>query len=311
MKVLVALGGNAILRRGEKGTAEEQMANVRATARHLVKIAAGGSRMAVTHGNGPQVGDILLKEEMTKDAFPPMPLDVCGAESQGMLGYMLHQGMESELRAAGLPTHVVSLVSQTVVDARDPAFSNPTKPVGPFYTEAEARGLRSERGWTLVNDAGRGFRRVVPSPEPLEIVESGVVRTLFEEGVVVISSGGGGVPVVREPDGTLRGVEAVLDKDRTAALLALTLKADVLLILTDVDAVYLDYGKPLARPIRTLNASEAEARLSDGQFPAGSMGPKIQSAVRFVRGGGKRAVIASLQLAERALDGEAGTTVVA
>lgn len=309
MKVLVALGGNAILRRGESGTAEEQVANVRATARQVVRLASRGERLAITHGNGPQVGDILLRDEMSKGAIPPMPLDVCGAESQGMLGYMLQQGLESELRAVGLKIPVVSLVSQTLVDPLDPAFSNPTKPVGPFYTEAEASRLGAERGWTMANDAGRGYRRVVASPEPLEIVEKEVVRELFQSGVMVVSSGGGGVPVVREPGGGLRGVEAVLDKDRTAALLAESLGVDLLLILTDVPAVYLDYGKSTARPIASMTAAEAERLLSDGQFAAGSMGPKIQSAARFVRACKGRAVITSLQLAVEAVSGKGGTSI--
>lgn len=307
MRVLVALGGNAILQRGEKGTAAEQLANVRTTAKQLVRIAAKGHRMAVTHGNGPQVGDIMLRDELAKDSLPPMPLDVCGAESQGMLGYMLQQGIESELRIAGLSAPVVSLVSQTIVDPLDPAFSNPTKPVGPFYTEAQAANLRAEHGWTVVNDAGRGYRRVVPSPEPVEIVEKDVVIRLFESGMIVISSGGGGVPVVRNPDGSLRGVEAVLDKDRTAALLASTLRVDLLLILTDVPAVYLDYGKPTARPVTSMTPADAETLLEAGQFPPGSMGPKIQSALRFVKRSSGRAVITSLERAEDALEGNAGT----
>ena len=309
MKLLIALGGNAILQRGEKGTAEEQLANVRASAKHVIKIVSKGHEVALTHGNGPQVGDILLRSEVAKDVVPPMPLDVCGAESQGMLGYMLQQGLESEARVAGLSKCVVSMVTQTLVDPQDVAFSNPTKPVGPFYEERESASLVANKGWKMVEDAGRGFRRVVPSPAPLEIVEGRVLKSLFDSGVLTISAGGGGVPVVREADGSLRGVEAVLDKDRTAALLASTLAVDTLLILTDVSAVYTDYGKPTARAVSTMSASEAEAYLGQGQFPAGSMGPKIESAVRFVRSGGSRAVISSLLQAEDALDGRAGTTI--
>lgn len=309
MKVLVALGGNAILQRGERGTAEQELGNVRATARHLARIVARGERIALTHGNGPQVGEILLQNEMTKDAFPPMPLDVCGAETQGMLGYMLQQSLEAELRLIGKYSPVVTVVSQTLVDPADPAFANPTKPVGPFYSKEEAARIGSGRGWKLVEDSGRGYRRVVPSPQPVEIVEKDVVTKLFDSGVIVVSSGGGGIPVVRRADGTLSGVEAVLDKDRTASLLATTLGVDALLMLTDVPAVYLDYGRTSARAVSAMSADEAEGYLASGQFPEGSMGPKVESAIRFVRRGGSKAVISSLENAERALAGESGTTI--
>src|SRR5580704_2020111 len=201
MKLLIALGGNAILRRGETGTAEEQMANVRVTARHLVKLLEAGDTMAITHGNGPQVGDILLKNELAKAVLPPMPLDVCGAESQGMIGYMLQQGLQDELDAAGLKLPVVTIVTRVLVDPRDRAFEKPTKPVGPFYTQAEASGLEEERGWRMTDDSGRGYRRVVPSPAPVEIMESKTIAELFESGTVVISAGGGGIPVIRDKRG--------------------------------------------------------------------------------------------------------------
>jgi carbamate kinase len=310
MKVLIALGGNAILRRGERGTAEEQMANVRVTAKHLVKLLEEGDRIAITHGNGPQVGDILLKNELAKATLPPMPLDVCGAESQGMIGYMLQQGLQDELDAAGLKLPVVTVVTRVLVDPGDPAFEKPTKPVGPFYTAVEASALREERGWHMVDDSGRGYRRVVPSPLPVEIMESKTIAELFGSGTVVVAAGGGGIPVIRDKSGMITGVEAVLDKDRTAALLGRLLQVETLLILTDVAEVYLDYSKPGERAIGKMTVEECKTFLEQGQFPTGSMGPKIESAVRFLESGGDRVIITSMEMAEEALAGKAGTTII-
>jgi len=239
-----------------------------------------------------------------------MPLDVCGAESQGMIGYMLQRALRSELESGGLKVAVVTIVSQTLVDADDPAFKNPTKPVGPFYSANEAKQLRESKGWHVVSDSGRGYRRVVPSPTPLDILEKETIIRLFETGTVVISVGGGGVPVIREKNGTIRGVEAVLDKDRTAALLAKTLGVETLLILTDVEKVFVNYGKPDQRALDRVTVQECKKYLSEGQFPEGSMGPKIESAVSFLSGSpGRRVVIASLEMAEEALKGTAGTTI--
>jgi carbamate kinase len=310
LKVLVSLGGNAILKHGQKGTAEEQAVNVQDTAKHLVALLRRGERIALTHGNGPQVGNILLQNEIARPTLPPMPLDVCGAESQGMIGYMLQRALRSELESGGLKVAVVTIVSQTLVDAEDPAFSNPTKPVGPFYSANEAKQLRESKGWHVVSDSGRGYRRVVPSPTPLDILEKETIIRLFETGAVVISVGGGGVPVIREKNGTIRGVEAVLDKDRTAALLAKTLRVETLLILTDVEKVFVNYGKPDQRALDRVTVQECKKYLSEGQFPEGSMGPKIESAVSFLSGSpGRRVVIASLEMAEEALKGTAGTTI--
>jgi carbamate kinase len=304
----VSLGGNAILKHGQKGTAEEQEANVQNTARHLATLLRKGERIAITHGNGPQVGNILLQNEIAKDKLPPMPLDVCGAESQGMIGYMLQRALRGELEGTKIP--VATIVSQTLVDAEDRAFKNPTKPVGPFYTATEAQQLRESKGWHIISDSGRGYRRVVPSPTPLDIIEKETIIRLFETGTVVISVGGGGVPVVREKNGRLRGVEAVLDKDRTAALLAKTLGVQTLLILTDVEKVYINYGKPDQRALDRMTAEDCRKYLAEGQFPEGSMGPKIQSVVSFLSDSPKgRVVIASLEMAEEALKGTAGTTI--
>ena len=310
MKVLVSLGGNAILKHGQKGTAEEQEMNVHNTAKHLAAILRRGERIAITHGNGPQVGNILLQNEIAKDTLPPMPLDVCGAESQGMIGYMLQRALRSELESAGQHIPVTTIVSQTLVDPKDPAFKNPTKPVGPFYTEKEARRLQESNGWHIISDSGRGYRRVVPSPTPLDILEKETIIRLFEAGTVVIGVGGGGVPVMRDKDGRLRGVEAVLDKDRTAALLGKILGVETLLILTDVEKVFINYGKPDQRAFDSMTVQECKKYLAEGQFPAGSMGPKIESAVSFLSGSsGGRVVIASLEKAEEALKGIAGTTI--
>jgi carbamate kinase len=310
MKVLVSLGGNAILKHGQKGTAEEQAVNVQNTAKHLAALLRRGERIAITHGNGPQVGNILLQNEIAKETLPPMPLDVCGAESQGMIGYMLQRALSSELESGGPNLPVTTIVSQTLVDAEDPAFKNPTKPVGPFYTSTEARQLRESKGWHIISDSGRGYRRVVPSPTPLDILEKETIIRLFETGTVVISVGGGGVPVIREKNGKLRGVEAVLDKDRTAALLAKILGVETLLILTDVERVFVNYGKPDQRALDRMTVQECRKYLAEGQFPAGSMGPKIESAVSFLAdSSGRKVGIASLEMAEEALKGNAGTTI--
>lgn len=286
-----------------------QFANVDAACRHLVEILRAGNSIAITHGNGPQVGDILLAGEMAKDVVEPMPLDVCGAESQGMIGYMVQQAMDDELRAAGLRTPVATVLTQTVVDARDPAFKNPTKPIGPFYREAEARRLR-KKGWAFVEEAGKGYRRVVPSPSPKAIVEGRAIEALLDAGVIVIAAGGGGVPVTVSEDGsTLKGAEAVIDKDLGAALLARVVKAECLLILTDVDSVMLDYGTPRERALSRMTPAQARRYIRDGQFAAGSMLPKVEAAVSFVESGGRMAAITSLRHAREALEGKMGTRI--
>jgi carbamate kinase len=310
LKTLVSLGGNAILKHGQKGTAEEQAVNVQNTAKHLAALLRRGEKIAITHGNGPQVGNILLQNEIAKDKLPAMPLDVCGAESQGMIGYMLQRALRGELDSERSKIPVATIVSQTLVDAEDRAFKNPTKPVGPFYTEKEARQLQESKGWHMISDSGRGYRRVVPSPTPLDIVEKETIIRRVEAGMVVISVGGGGVPVIREKNGKFRGVEAVLDKDRTAALLAKTLGVETLLILTDVEKVFINYGKPDQRALDRMSVQECRKYLTEGQFPEGSMGPKIESAVSFLTGSSeRRVVIASLEKAEEALKGTAGTTI--
>ena len=309
--VVVALGGNAILQPGQKGTFEDQYSNVYRTVEQLAAMVLSGKwRLVITHGNGPQVGNILLQHDAAKEVVPPMPMDVCGAESQGFIGYMIQQAFHNVLSKEGrgdIP--VATVVTQVLVDKADPAFQNPTKPVGAFYAAEEAERLRAEKGWHVVEDAGRGWRRVVPSPDPKEIVERDAIRFLVENRAIVIASGGGGIPVIQE-DGTYRGVEAVIDKDLAGERLAQDVGAAVFLILTDVDRVRLNYKKPGDKALDRMTVAEAKGYAQQGHFAKGSMEPKVKAAARFVEAGGERAVIASLGQALEAAEGRAGTQVV-
>jgi len=306
---LVAIGGNSLIRAGEKGTIAEQLANTRRTAEGIVQIIRAGYRVVVTHGNGPQVGAALLRSERAADQVYTHPLDVCDATTQGEIGYLLQQSLQAALAEAGLTTPVATVVTQVVVSPDDPAMTHPTKPIGPFYSEREARARQAQLGWSVVEDAARGYRRVVPSPEPLEIVEEGVIRRLVDTGVLVIAAGGGGIPVVRRGR-SLRGVEAVIDKDRASALLAARLGTDCFIISTDADRVYVNYKKADQRPLGRVTAAEMDAHFRDGHFPPGSMGPKIESALRFIRGGGHEVIITSSERLLDAVRGEAGTHIV-
>lgn len=309
MKVLIALGGNAILKHADRGTAEEQFANIRRTSKELVKLIEAGYQLIITHGNGPQVGDILLKNEIARNTLPVMPLDVCGAETPGMIGYMLQQCLRNELQSHGIKLQTVTLLTQTLIDKEDPAMKQPTKPIGPFYSSSESLRLRQEMGWTIISDSGRGYRRVVPSPYPRSIIESEIIGKLFGEGFLIIQSGGGGIPVVKDEEGNIHGVEAVIDKDLSASLLASILGVDILMMLTDVEKVALNYSKPNEIKLDRLSVGDCRLYEAQGQFPPGSMGPKIEAAVRFVEAGGQAAIITSLELAKAALEGKAGTTV--
>lgn len=306
---LIAIGGNSLIRAGEKGTNAEQLANARRTAAAIVRLVVDGYRLVITHGNGPQVGADLLRSERAYDQVPPLPLDVCGAATQGEIGYLLAQSIRRELAAVGLATPVVSVVTQTIVSRADPAMLHPTKPIGPFYSRAEAEQRRNALGWQIVEDAARGYRRVVPSPEPVEIVELEVIRDLVNDGVLVIACGGGGIPVVRT-NGEVEGIEAVIDKDRASALLALQLGVDLFAISTDVDRVYLDYKKPSQRPLEFVTTSDIEAHYRAGHFPPGNMGPKVESVLRFLKGGGREAIITSYEHLHAAITGNAGTHIV-
>ncbi len=307
--IVVALGGNAILQPGQKGTVAEQRANIARTAGAIVSLVEVGHKVVVTHGNGPQVGNILLQNEAGVDQVPAMPLDVCGAESQGLVGYMIQQALRNELVSRKLPAMVTTIVTQIVVAAQDPAFGNPTKPVGPFYPVEQGRSLATERGWVMKEVRPGLFRRVVPSPDPLHIVERDAIQALAAAGTLVVASGGGGIPVVENLDGALRGVEAVVDKDLAGQRLAADIGADVFAIFTDVDRVALAYGTPEQRFLDRMTLEEAKTYMELGNFPPGSMGPKVLAVIRFLEAGGKRAVIAAIGESAAALTGKAGTTV--
>jgi carbamate kinase len=306
---VVAVGGNSLIRAGEKGTIAEQMANVRRTADALVALLADGYHLVLTHGNGPQVGAALLRSERAADEVYRLPLDVCVAATQGEIGYLLQQALTERVARAGLKRPVVSVLTQVLVAKDDPAMTHPTKPIGPFYSQRDAESRRARFGWAVVDDAARGWRRVVPSPQPLEIVEQGAIHALVESGALVIACGGGGIPVVRE-NGHFTGVDAVIDKDSASVLLALTLRADLLVISTDVERVYADYRKPAQRALGEIDTAELRHLYEEGHFPAGNMGPKIAAALRFVENGGKRALITSYERLIEAVHGTAGTHVV-
>jgi len=308
LRIVVALGGNALLQKGEKGTYNEQFGNARRTAKFLADIIEKGYELIITHGNGPQAGNIALQNEIAKDVVPPMPLDVINAETQAQIGYMLQQSLINELRSRGIARTVVSLVTQVVVNKDDPAFNNPTKFIGPYYyDENEVKRLK-EKGWVIKRDPRGGWRRVVPSPEPIDIVEKEVIVKLLEQGVVCITVGGGGIPVIRE-NGIYKGVEAVIDKDLASSLVAKIVQADMLLILTDVEYVYLNFGKPDAKPLKKISLQEAEKYYNEGHFPPGSMGPKVLGAIKFLRSGGKIAAIGHLEKARDVLEGKSGTWI--
>jgi len=307
--VVVALGGNAILQPGQVGTFEEQLVNVDTAMRRIAEMVAGGWEVVLTHGNGPQVGNLLIQQELASGQVAPMPMDVCGAMSQGQIGYMLEQTLQNHLVKRRLKTPVVSVLTQVRVDAKDPAFASPSKPVGPFYDETRAKTLMLEQGHAMREDAGRGWRRVVPSPEPVEIIPREAVRDLVRDGVLIICSGGGGIPVVRGRDGALSGVDAVIDKDLAAMRLALDVEAEVLMILTDVPQAYAHYNTPEQKALSRVSESEMRAYAAEGHFKTGSMGPKVDACLRFTSAGG-RSIIASLKDVVPALEGKAGTHIV-
>lgn len=307
---LLAIGGNSLIRAGERGTIEEQLANAHATAKSLVQMVARGWQMVITHGNGPQVGAALLRSERAAGEVYTQPLDVCVASTQSEIGYLLQRAIEYELRQIGLFTPVMTVLTQVRVDENDPAFQKPTKPVGPFYSKRDADAKQREVGWRMVEDAARGYRRVVPSPEPVEIFEQDIIRKILGLGMIVIAVGGGGIPVIEKENYLVLGAEAVIDKDRASALLASGLKTDLFVISTDADQVYLDYKKPTQRGVRQATADEMAEYLKQGQFPPGSMGPKVEAAIRYLRGGGQRVIITSPELLVDAIDGRAGTNIV-
>ena len=308
-KIVVALGGNALQSGNGPATAEAQLEVVKKTCEHIAEISGRGYEVAVVHGNGPQVGRILLASETAKDVTPAMPFDVCGAMSQGYIGYHLQQALRFALKKRDRNVPVVTLATQVVVDENDPGFKNPTKPIGPFYSEEEAKAMVEEKGYSVKEDAGRGWRRVVASPIPKKIVEIDSVRKLWDT-TIVISCGGGGIPVIEKADGSLEGVAAVIDKDFAAELLAEEIEADALIILTEVEKVAVNFNKPDQQDLAHMTYAEAEKHCADGQFAPGSMLPKVQAAMKFVKANpDKKAIITSLDRAIDALEGKTGTVI--
>lgn len=310
-RIVIAIGGNAIHPEEIRGTAGEQKEIAALTAKALLPLALADNELVLVHGNGPVVGKILMRQALTRDRVPPMPLDICVAHSQGGIAYLLMQAIENSLRERGNGRHCTCLLAQVEVDPDDPAFQNPTKFIGPFFPEEQAQSIGAELGWLMKRDGNRGWRHVVPSPKPKHICDISLVKVLARRGTIVISGGGGGIPVVRKPKGLREGIEAVIDKDMTSALMANVLGYDTLLILTAVSKVAVDFAKPAERWLDRVSLRELKAHHAAGQFPPGSMGPKIDAAIGFLEGGGERVIIARLDEAMPALRGETGTHVTA
>jgi carbamate kinase len=310
-RLVVAIGGNATHPESIIGTTQEQKMIAKRTAKSLLPLALAENELVVTHGNGPVVGKILMRQALTRDRIPPMSLDICVAHSQGGIAYLLVQAMENALREAGSARHVACLLTQVVVDPIDKAFQNPTKFIGTFYSKEQAEALTRELGWPMKQDGARGWRHVVPSPMPKHICDISLVQVLARRGTIVIAGGGGGIPVVRGPKGTRHGIEAVIDKDMTSAKMANVLGIETLLILTAVSKVAVDFGKPTQRDLHRVSLHELKAYHAQGQFPPGSMGPKIDAAIRFLEGRGERCIIAHIEEAMPALRGESGTHIFA
>lgn len=306
---VVAFGGNALLRPEDSGALDQQMSRAEGAARRLLPVLNRGYELIVVHGNGPQVGNILIQVEESADRISPQTLDVCVAQTQGSMGFLLETALFNVLSAAGFRKEIVTMVTTVEVDAADPAFLRPTKPIGPFFDAARARDLTEERGWTMVEDAGRGWRKVVASPRPKAIRNTEVVASLVNRGKIVIAAGGGGIPVVVDDEGRVRGVEAVIDKDYAASMLAATLSADLFVVLTGVARVCRDFGTPAQRDLAAMSVAQARELAAAGQFPKGSMGPKVDAAVRFVEAVGHEVLITNAESLEEALDGRSGTYV--
>lgn len=310
-RVVVAIGGNSLITDADHQTVEDQYLAAAETDHHIANLVAQGKEVVITHGNGPQIGFILRRSELARDELHEVPLDVCGADTQGAIGYLLQQNLVADFARLGVDTTAVTVVTQVEVDPDDPAFDHPSKPIGSFLTEDQAERRREDDGWDMVDDAGRGWRRVVASPIPRRIVEIDAIRALVDSGFVVVACGGGGIPVVPDGSGGLRGVPAVIDKDLASALLARELEADLLLISTSIDRVALFYGTPEQRFVDRLTLAEAKARLAEGiHFAQGSMAPKIAAVVSFLESGGTEAIITNPDNLERALEGRAGTRIV-
>jgi carbamate kinase len=307
--IVVAIGGNALIKDGQEGNIYQQFANSRETCDHIVKLVKMGYDIVLTHGNGPQVGNALLRHERARDKIPPYPLGVCVAETVGSMGYMLQQTMQNTLKKEGLDKSSICIITQVLVDNEDPAFENPTKPIGQFFTKEQISPMIEKEHWDVVEDCGRGWRRVVPSPVPTKIIETEMIRQMLKAGHIVIAGGGGGLPVVVLESGLLDGREAVVDKDFASSCLASELGCKKFVILTGVAKVCLNYKKTDQREIDSMTVSEAEAYLASGQFPPGSMGPKMQAAVDFIKRGGREVIITDIHLIDKAIERKAGTHI--
>ncbi len=309
--IVIALGGNALVRTDQEGTVEEQFANLRQTSEQILDLLNGENRVVITHGNGPQVGNLLLCIEANRDIVPPLSLDICGAATQGLMGYMIQQIIANTLREKGLKHNITTVLTQVLVDEDDPAFASPTKPIGPFYDFEEMQKLRREQGWKIIEDANRGYRRVVASPAPIDIQQTRIIQDMLDNGEIVIAVGGGGVPVVRDKTGGLRGIEAVIDKDLASACLAIDIEADTFLLLTSVEKVSRDFGRPSQKALDNLTVDDAETLLAEGQFGKGSMEPKIMAGIKFLRESKNHAqrqvIITSPETATAAMQGRTGT----
>jgi carbamate kinase len=307
---VLAIGGNSLIKDKDHIAMHWQYQAVRETSKYIAELIAEGMGIVITHGNGPQVGFIYRRGELARHELPLIPLDICGADTQGAIGYMIQKALLNEFRERGITKKVTTVVTQAVVDRDDPSFKHPSKPIGTFMTEKEALANQKELGWQVAEDAGRGFRRVVPSPIPRELIELDVVRILVEKGYIVVAVGGGGIPVIRNEQGEIEGVEAVIDKDFASSLLARQLGADTFIISTSIDAAYLNFGKENQKPITQATLSEIKRYLTEGHFKAGSMKPKMEAIVQFLEGGGKKAVITSPENLLAAVRGKCGTTIV-
>ena len=307
---LIAIGGNALLQEKQRGLQEEQLENARQTAEMFANVIQSGQSLCIVHGNGPQVGNIMIQQEAASTRIPPYTLDICDAMTQGSMGYMIERLLINRLAFQKLTVPVTTVLTEVVVDKDDPGFENPTKPVGPFYNQFRAMELQKQKPWRMKEDAGRGWRKVVPSPKPLEIIQLDAIKLLLQAGHCVIAGGGGGIPVIRDASGLLVGVEAVIDKDRLSSLLAEKLGADTYVILTGVPKIALDFGRPSQRWVDRFTASEAAKHLAEGQFPPGSMGPKVESALAFIKAGGREVLITSPEALSKEPYETVGTRII-
>jgi carbamate kinase len=308
--VVVAMGGHAFIQPGERGTYDDHARNAQAICASLITLVERGYNVVITHGNGPQVGELLQRDELTRDVLPSLPLDMLVAQTEGSLGYLLQRSMLNEMRPRNIERFVVTMITQVLVDALDPAFSRPSKPVGPFFSRADAERAREQFGWVIGEEAGRGWRRLVPSPKPQRIIQRDTIREAAAAGDIVIAAGGGGIPVATSHDGGYMGIEAVIDKDLTSSVLATDVSADLLVILTAVDGVYVDWGTPRQRRLGAVTMAECRRYIEDQQFPMGSMGPKVEAIYGFLHRGGRRGLITDAASLRDALDGQTGTHFV-